>query len=118
MRPETPKLLEDIRDQAQFIVDDADGKTWESFQRDRRLRQSIERGFEVIGEAMRRLERQDPSVAGRITAYRQIIAFRNVLIHAYDVIDHAEVWRIVQTSLPTLKAEVEQLLRETENAET
>ena len=51
-------------------------------------------------------------MAERISGRRQIIAFRNLLIHAYDIIDHARVWEIVQGSLPTLKDEVEQLLGE------
>ncbi|MDP9472057.1 MAG: DUF86 domain-containing protein [Chloroflexota bacterium] len=40
------------------------------------------------------------------------MAFRNVLIHGYDVIDYPTVWLAVQDSLPVLRAEVEQLLRE------
>lgn len=112
---ETAKFLEDIRDAAQFLADDTAGETWESYQRDRRLRQSVERGFEVIGEAMRRLSRHNPAVADRITAYRRIIGFRNALIHGYDVVDHPTVWRVVQEWLPVLITEVEDLLRDTES---
>ena len=114
MRPEAPKLLEDIRDAAQFIADDMAGETWESYLGNRRFRQSVERSFEIIGEAMRRLRHHDPDTALRITAHTRIIAFRNALMHGYDLIDHAEVWRIAQESLPVLKAEVEQLLDEVE----
>ena len=110
MRPETPKLLEDIRDSASFIVNQTSGTSAESFQANRLLRQSVERNFEIIGEAMRRLRDSDPDVARELTGFQQIIAFRNVLIHAYDDIDPARVWRIVQTSLPTLLSEVEDLL--------
>ena len=68
--------------------------------------------FVVMGEAMRRLSDIDPAMAERISGRRQIIAFRNVLIHAYDVVDDARVWEIVQGSLPTLRDEVEQMLGE------
>lgn len=110
----TAKLLEDIRDAAQFLIDDTARETWESYLRDRRLRQSVERGFEVIGEAMRRLSWEDPAAAERITAYRKAIGFRNTLIHGYDVVDHPTVWLSVKESLPVLRAEVERLLREAE----
>lgn len=41
---------------------------------------------------------------------REIIDFRNLLIHTYDTIDDGRVWLIVQRALPVLKAEVEALL--------
>ena len=31
MRPQTLKLKEDIRDAAQFLLDDAAGETWDSY---------------------------------------------------------------------------------------
>jgi len=113
----TAKLLEDIRDAAQFLIDDTVRETWESYLRDRRLRQSVERGFEVIGEAMRRLSREEPAAVDRIPAYHKAIGFRNALIHGYDVVDHPTVWLSVQESLPVLLVEVEQWLREIEVGE-
>lgn len=68
MPRETAKLLDDIRDAARFLIDDTAAETWQTSQQDRRLRQSVERGFEVIGEATRRLSRQDPTTVERITA--------------------------------------------------
>ena len=74
----------------------------------------VERNFEIIGEAVNRLRRHDPDVVERISAYRQIVGFRNVLVHGYDVIDNPTVWRAVQESMPVLRVEVERLLREAE----
>ena len=55
MQPKTPKLLEDIRDAAAFIQEAVRGKTIDDYRADRILRQAIERNFEIIGEAMKRL---------------------------------------------------------------
>jgi len=44
--------------------------------------------------------------------YRDIIDFRNLLAHGYDLVNHARVWQVIQESLPLLKVEVEQLLSE------
>ena len=112
MQPESPKLLEDIRDAARFVLDVTSGETVESYRGNRLLRQGVERNFEIMGEAMGRLARVDPETAARITDFRQIIAFRNALIHGYDEIDHARVWLVIQRSLPVLEPEIAGLLDE------
>jgi len=112
MRRDVVGLLEDIREAAGFIAEDTAGLSFEAFEQDRRVRQLVERNFEIIGEAVNRLRRHEPELVERISAYRQIIGFRNALIHGYDVIDYPTVWRAVQESLPVLRAEVDALLGE------
>jgi restriction endonuclease S subunit len=55
MRKKTPKLLEDIRDAAAYIRELAQGRTLDDYERDRMLRQAVERNFEIIGEAIEEL---------------------------------------------------------------
>ena len=102
MRPKTPKTLEDIRDAAAFIRQVTVEKTLDQYRTDRLLRQAVERNFEIVGEAVKRLSETDPEVVSLIDGYKQIIAFRNILIHGYDLIDDEQVWRVVQNDLPTL----------------
>jgi uncharacterized protein with HEPN domain len=110
MQPKAPKLLADIHDAASFILKLTGGKTLEDYRDDRAIRQAVERNFEIIGEAVNRLTRIDPSIAAGISSTSQIIAFRNVLIHGYDLIDVKEVWKVITNSLPTLLAETGGLL--------
>ena len=110
MHARSPKLLEDIRDAAAFIGEVTHNRTLAQYSADRLLRQGVERNFEIIGEAIKRLAHADPDSASRISQYAQIIAFRNILIHGYDLVDHALVWSIVQTQLPTLLRDVQALL--------
>ncbi len=110
MQPRSPKLLEDIREAAAFIGEAAKGKSLADYGADRLLRQAIERNFEIIGEAIKRLVKHDAETAARIDDYRQIIAFRNVLIHGYDLVDHALVWSTIESQIPTLLRTVEGLL--------
>lgn len=110
MHARSPKLLEDIRGAAAFIGEVTQGRTLAQYSADRLLRQGVERNFEIIGEAVERLAQVDPGSAARIAQYLQIIAFRNILIHGYDLVDHALVWSTVQTQLPTLLRDVEALL--------
>ena len=102
MWPKAPKLLEDIRDAAAFIRETVRGRSLNDYQRDRVLRQAIERNFEIIGEALNRLVQHDPDTAARISKHRRIIDFRNVLIHGYDLIDHRVVWSTIDEEVPIL----------------
>jgi uncharacterized protein with HEPN domain len=110
MQPKTPKLLDDIRDAAAFIRQVTHGKTLEAYRNDRLLRQAVERNFEILGEAVGRLARIDPDLAARIGDHPQIIAFRNVLIHGYDLIDDAQVWQVITDDLARLERQVGELL--------
>ena len=110
MHARSSKWLEDIRDAAAFIGQVTHGRSLEAFGADRLLRQAVERNFEIIGEAIKRLAQHDPDIAAHIAQVPQIIAFRNVLIHGYDLVDHALVWSTAQTQLPVLLRGVELIL--------
>jgi uncharacterized protein with HEPN domain len=106
MHPRSPKWLEDIRSAAVFIAEATAGHTQQSYGSNRLLRHAVERNFEIIGEAVKRLAAEDPQTAARLGAYPQIIAFRNVLIHGYDLVDHSLVWNAVERQVPALIAAV------------
>lgn len=55
-----------------------------------------ESDVDFIVEAVGRLAKIDPTTAGKIGEYQQIISFRNVLIHGYDLVDEAQVWNVIQ----------------------
>lgn len=114
MRLESRKLLEDIRQAATLIRQFADKRTVQDYAGDAMLRSAIERQFEVIGEAVNRLTKLDPTTASRISQRRRIIDFRNILIHGYDLVDTNVAWDVVQNDLRTLLREVEALLSEPE----
>lgn len=74
----------------------------EGFLADRRTQLAVERLFEIVGEALSRLRRDFPVVAATIPEHREVIDFRNVLAHAYDVVDPRIVWRLNRSHLPAL----------------
>ncbi len=114
MQPKTPKLLDDICDAAAFVREATDGKSLDTYRADRLLRQAIERNFEIIGEAVGRLARAEPDLAARISDAPQIIAFRNLLIHGYDLVDDAQVWQVITQDLPRLEQQVDELRQQSE----
>jgi len=57
------------------------------------LQLAIERKFEIIGEALCRLERiEEETLSRKIPEYRKIIDFRNIIVHGCDIIDEAAMW--------------------------
>ena len=119
MRPEVKKLLLDVLDSSRSIQQRCADQTLEQYASDRWFRRGVEREFEIIGEALNRLSQLAPEVAGRIHSLRRIVDFRNRIIHGYDSVDDTIVWGVVESSLPTLIAEVTILLKaaEVEEAE-
>jgi uncharacterized protein with HEPN domain len=79
------------------------------------LRAAVERQFEIIGEALRQLEKTAPDLARELPELSQAIAFRN-MIHGYATIDDRTVWRAVQEGLPALRARLAELLDRIGNA--
>ncbi len=77
---------------------------------DKMLRRAVEREFEIIGEAMNRIEKLDSTI--QITSKKQIISMRNRVIHGYDKIDNEIIWGTIVRHLPNLKIENANLLAE------
>jgi uncharacterized protein with HEPN domain len=57
MQPQSRKLLEDMRDAAREITAITGGKSLQHYQSSRQLRWSVERGFEIVGEALSQLSK-------------------------------------------------------------
>lgn len=80
------------------------GRSWSDYEADVLLRSGVERQFEIVGEALNRLSKEDPTAAERIPDLPRIVAFRNILIHGYAVVDDRIVWEVVTTRLESLDA--------------
>jgi uncharacterized protein with HEPN domain len=65
------------------------GTGFADFDNDIVLRSAVERQFEILGEALGQLARLDAALAARIPKLREIVAFRNLLVHGYATIDRA-----------------------------
>ncbi len=57
------------------------------------LRRAVEREFEIIGEAMNRIDKIDSDID--ISSKKKIISMRNRVIHGYDKIDDEIVWGVI-----------------------
>jgi len=110
MRHDAKKYLYDIDRAAALIAQFTARKSFARYRKEPMLRAAVEREFEIIGEALSQLARHHPALVTKISESRRVIAFRNILIHGYADVDDRLVWDVVETKLPTLRAEVAALL--------
>ena len=91
--------LADILYPAQAIRRFVNGVAKEEFLANEEKHEAVNRKFEIIGEAARRLSpeaRQEfPDIPWKL-----LTAMRNILIHEYFGIDVEIIWDIVQNSCP------------------
>ncbi len=112
MRRDARSFLWDIQQAGDAIASFTSGLDAETFVASDIVHTAVERKFEIIGEALNRLAKIDPSLAERIPNFRRAISFRNLLIHGYATIDTYRVWRTVEETLPQLRVAVAALLDE------
>jgi uncharacterized protein with HEPN domain len=112
MQRDIRSFLWDVREAADAIMGFTQGRSFDDYVADLMFRSAVERQFEIIGEALSQLARIDPALAARIPNLRQIVDFRNALIHGYDRIKDLTVWQTARDDLPTLRAQVAALLVE------
>jgi uncharacterized protein with HEPN domain len=110
-QPEIRKYLYDILQACDLLIQFSAAKTFEDYHKDALLRSAVERQFEIVGEALNKAIKLDPSLAGEVDHSSRIIAFRNRLIHAYALIADEVVWDVLKTYLPRLREQVQRLLQ-------
>lgn len=106
------KSLEDVRHAASLIPQFVEDRSFANFIANEMVHAAVERQLTIIGEAMTRLKRDAPTIADQLPELRQIIAFRNILVHGYDIVDDTVVWDVIQNHLPLLVKKVEQFISE------
>jgi uncharacterized protein with HEPN domain len=75
------------------------------------VQSAVERQLQNMGEAVAQLAKLAPELAAQLPQHREIIGFRNVLVHGYAGLNHAEIWRVLHESLPALEAAATALLQ-------
>jgi uncharacterized protein with HEPN domain len=108
--------LRDIQERVRRIDDFVkDGR--DVFMNSLLIQDAVIRNFEVIGEAVKNLSPQirerNPDVH-----WKQMAAFRDILIHDYMSIILKEVWNTIEKDLPLLRLRIPQILATLERDET
>jgi len=110
MTTEEKKLLTDILVGISSIDDHLEGRrVLEEYIKNKTKRRAVERELEIIGEAVNKLLKINPSI--EISFARQIVDLRNKVIHAYDNVNDIVIWSVIMNHLPKLKLEAEVLMQ-------
>ena len=104
--------LSHMRDAAVEAVSFIAGKSRTDLDADRQLVLALVKSIEIIGEAAMKVSRGGKAETSEVP-WRDIIAMRNRLIHAYFDIDLDILWQTVTFELPTLVQGLEHLLTQT-----
>jgi uncharacterized protein with HEPN domain len=106
MTEKSKKYLSDIL-RAIVLIEDftVDISDFKAYQEDLKTQSAVERQLAIIGEALNQLKKEEPNL--EVENDKQIIGFRNRLIHSYDSIDNSIVWAILNRHIKKLKKEIQ-----------
>ena len=108
--------IEDMLEAIGRIEEYVQGMHLNAFIEDRRTADAVVRNLEIIGEAARNVP-DDVASCHPEVPWKKAWEMRNVLTHAYFGVDLPTVWKTIQEDLPPLKAQLQRLLHDAEDAE-
>lgn len=82
------------------------------FEHDLMRRCVVERKTEIMGEAINRIKKKDPTF--EIPNAKEVINTRNRIIHGYDSLETEFLWGLVVRHIPELKKDIERIIAEYE----
>ncbi|MDZ4286602.1 MAG: HepT-like ribonuclease domain-containing protein [Prosthecobacter sp.] len=101
--------LQQLRDIAREAADICQGLTLEQLQADRIRTLALERCFEIVGEAIKRLP-DDLRDRYAQHDWRGAAGMRDRIAHGYEWVDHEMLWKAVHERFPGLFATIDQML--------
>jgi uncharacterized protein with HEPN domain len=88
-----------------FLIEIED---FDAYQKDIKTQSAVERQLAIIGEVVNKLKQENTEIT--LSYAKQIVNFRNRIIHSYDNIDTSIVWVIIKKHLPVLKQEIDEYM--------
>jgi len=111
MTERAKKYLVDIQKAIELIDDfSSDLVDFYQYKNDLKTKSAIERQLGIVGEAVNQFRKEEKEI--ELTNTRQMVDFRNRLIHSYNYIDDTIVWTILKRHIPILKEEIINALNE------
>ena len=102
--------LRDIVEAVDFVAQFISGLDRAAFQQSELVRSAIVHKLSIVGEAAAHVPEEVRSRHPGVP-WPKIVAFRNIMVHAYFGIDWDEVWRAAMRECPALKAQIESVLQ-------
>ncbi len=102
--------LHDILQSGNAIRNFISDCSFEEYSNNELIRSAVERKFEIMGESINRIWKLDSDILSHVRDYRDIISFRNILIHGYDTIDDLVVWGVIEEGLDNLIEDINAII--------
>lgn len=109
MSKEPVEYLKHIADECSFILKSTSGITVDEFMMDETLKRAVSRSLEIIGEATKKIP-ADFKFKWSSIAWKNMAGMRDRLIHEYFGVNYIIVWDVVETKIPELSQQIQELL--------
>jgi uncharacterized protein with HEPN domain len=101
--------LRHIAVEADYLLSQSSGLSFESFVVDETMRRAFVRSLEIIGEAAKKVPDEFRAKHPAIE-WRAMAGMRDRLIHDYFGVDYELVWDAVQRQIPVLRRQLSAIL--------
>jgi len=105
--PQVEDYLADLEENLKRAVEFCSDTTFEEFERDYRNQYAVIRALEIVGESAKRIpdgiRDLDPGIP-----WKAMAGMRDRLIHGYDSVNLALVWKTATSTIPSLLPSIEE----------
>jgi len=102
--------LRDILEAIEEIFEFTEGVDGEAFAEDMKTRKAVLADFAIIGEAAAHIPENERRAHPDLP-WRSMRDMRNVVIHAYFMVEPAIVWETIRGDLPNLATQIREILK-------
>ena len=110
MKHEIKAALSDALSASLAIQKYPSGFALDDYTRNGLAQAAVERKFEIIGEALSRAKRADPSLTALGFYHQRFIDFGDIISHSVEAVDIQTIWQTVKYELPILIGELRRLV--------
>ena len=111
MYHEVRKSVWDAVEACRKIQEFSAGCALKDYLADEMRRRAIERLFEILGEALNRVDVAEPSFRDLVPEMGNAIGMRNRIAHGYDRVRDEAVWLTAKDNVPALYAKLDAWLK-------
>jgi|SRR3954462_8695587 len=111
MQPEErdAAYLWDMLQASRDILEFTRGVSQDEYSSNKMLQMAVERGFQILGEAARRVTESFKAAHPEIP-WSPIVGHRNVIVHDYADLSPKRIWEVVEEDLPRLVQDLGRLI--------
>jgi len=107
-------FIDDILSAIEKIEKYTQNQTFETFLKNDMATDAVIRNFEIIGEAASHIPKE-LQIKYPFAEWKEMVGFRNILIHGYFRIEIKTVWDTVKNNIPALKQHIAEIKSALEN---